>query len=118
MDEFRTPQLVDVDPTLNLNTFLTARAASAPDTTLIELKTLATGPWIPMSAREFDAEVVAVAKGLVAHGVEPGAHVGIMCRTRFEWTLLDWAIWATGAVPVPVYETSSATSARTCSLSG
>ena len=108
MDEFRTPQLVDVDPTLNLNNFLTARAASAPDKTLIELKTLATGPWIPLSAREFDAEVIAVAKGLIAHGVEPGAHVAIMCRTRYEWTLLDWAIWATGAVPVPVYETSSA----------
>ena len=53
-------------------------------------------------------QVVAMAKGLVAHGVEPGQHVGIMSRTRYEWTLLDFAVWAAGAVPVPVYETSSA----------
>ena len=41
-------------------------------------------------------------------GIEPGDRVAIMCRTRYEWTLLDFAIWAAGAVPVPVYETSSA----------
>ena len=67
-----------------------------------------TGPWIPLTAREFDAEVVAVAKGLVARGVQPGDRVGIMSRTRYEWSLLDWAVWAAGAVPVPLYETSSA----------
>ena len=52
--------------------------------------------------------MVAIAKGLVAHGIEPGDRVGIMSRTRYEWTLLDWAMWAAGAVVVPVYETSSA----------
>ncbi len=48
-----------------------------------------------------------MAKGLVAHGVQPGDRVGIMSRTRWEWTLLDFACWAAGAVPVPLYETSS-----------
>ena len=61
-----------------------------------------------MSARAFDAAVVAAAKGLVARGVQPGDRVGIMSRTRYEWTLLDFAIWAAGAVPIPLYETSSA----------
>ena len=75
---------------------------------LVEHKSQQDGPWIPLTAREFDAEVVAVAKGLVARGVEPGDRVGIMSRTRYEWSLLDWAIWAAGAVPVPLYETSSA----------
>src|SRR3712207_6847653 len=58
--------------------------------------------------RSFDEAVVAVAKGLVVRGVAPGDRVGIMSRTRYEWTLLDWAIWAAGAVPIPLYETSSA----------
>ncbi|QTE28363.1 AMP-dependent synthetase/ligase [Pengzhenrongella sicca] len=108
MDEFRTPQLVDVDPSKNLNDLFAARVAAKPDGTVIEIKDEGTGTWIPMSAREFDAEVVSVAQGLVARGVEPGDRVGIMSRTRYEWTLLDWAVWAAGAVPVPVYETSSA----------
>ena len=49
----------------------------------------------------------AAAKGLIAAGVEPGDRVGLMSRTRYEWTLLDFAIWSAGAVTVPVYETSS-----------
>ncbi|WP_182111332.1 MULTISPECIES: long-chain fatty acid--CoA ligase [unclassified Actinotalea] len=108
MDEFATPRLVEVSPSENLNTLLAARVADLPDATLIEHKTTPDGPWIPLSAREFDAEVVAVAKGLVARGIQPGDHVGIMSRTRYEWTLLDFAVWAVGAIPVPLYETSSA----------
>ena len=107
MDEFRTPLLVEVDPTNNLNHLLAARVTATPDRTVVEHKAV-DGPWIPLTAREFDAEVVALAKGLVAHGVEPGHHVAIMSHTRYEWTLLDWAIWAAGAISVPVYETSSA----------
>ena len=107
MNEFRTPLLVEVDPTNNLNHLLAARVTATPDRTVVEHKAV-DGPWIPLTAREFDAEVVALAKGLVAHGVEPGHHVAIMSHTRYEWTLLDWAIWAAGAISVPVYETSSA----------
>ena len=107
MNEFRTPLLVEVDPTNNLNHLLAARVTATPNRTVVEHKVV-DGPWIPLTAREFDAEVVALAKGLVAHGVEPGHHVAIMSHTRYEWTLLDWAIWAAGAISVPVYETSSA----------
>ncbi|MDR2703102.1 MAG: AMP-binding protein, partial [Cellulomonadaceae bacterium] len=64
--------------------------------------------WRKVSVAEFNNEVVAVAKGLVALDIQPGDKVGIMSRTRYEWTLLDFAIWAAGAVPVPIYETSSA----------
>jgi long-chain acyl-CoA synthetase len=108
MEEFRTPVLVELDPTSNLNNLLAERVAAGPDRVMIEHKTSPDGPWIPISAREFDAEVVAVAKGLVARGIQPGDHVGIMSHTRYEWTLLDWATWAAGAIPVPLYETSSA----------
>jgi long-chain acyl-CoA synthetase len=106
MDEIHTPLLVDVDPSRNLNDLLGERVRTMPDATLVERRTA--GGWIPMTAREFDAAVVSTAKGLVARGVEPGDRVGIMSRTRYEWTLLDWAIWAAGAVPIPLYETSSA----------
>ncbi|MBO1750583.1 long-chain fatty acid--CoA ligase [Actinotalea sp. BY-33] len=108
MDEFHSPPVVEIDPSENLSTLLAGRVQSKPDAPLIEHKATPDGPWQSITAREFDARVVAVAKGLVARGVEPGQSVGIMSRTRYEWTLLDFAIWAAGAVPVPLYETSSA----------
>jgi len=108
MDESRTPLLIEVDPSSNLNTLFAERIASAPDAPVVEHKPTPDSPWIPLTGRELDAEVVAVAKGLVARGVQPGDRVGIMSRTRYEWSLLDWASWAVAAIPVPLYETSSA----------
>jgi long-chain acyl-CoA synthetase len=64
--------------------------------------------WEGVTARAFHDEVMAAAKGLVAAGVEVGDRVALMSKTRYEWTLLDYAIWFAGAVTVPVYETSSA----------
>jgi long-chain acyl-CoA synthetase len=64
--------------------------------------------WDGVTAAQFHDEVRAVAKGLVAAGIEAGDRVALICRTRYEWTLLDYAIWFAGAVTVPVYETSSA----------
>src|SRR4051794_12138321 len=68
----------------------------------------AAGDWQPVTTTEFRDQVMAVAKGLIAAGVRPGDRVGLMSRTRYEWTLLDFAIWSAGGVTVPVYETSSA----------
>ena len=48
-----------------------------------------------------------LAKGLIAAGVGPGDRVGLMCKTRYEWTVVDFAIWHIGGVTVPIYETSS-----------
>jgi long-chain acyl-CoA synthetase len=109
MEEFRTPLLVAAGPDENLLDLLDARVAATGDGPLIEFKTPGTGTtWTTVSASAFAARVQAVARGFVAHGVAPGDRVGIMSRTRYEWTLLDWALWTAGAVPVPVYETSSA----------
>jgi long-chain acyl-CoA synthetase len=66
-----------------------------------------TSRWMNVTSRQFRDEVVAVARGLVAAGIEPGMRVGLLSRTRYEWTVLDYAIWAAGAVSVPMYETSS-----------
>ncbi|MFG2298826.1 AMP-dependent synthetase/ligase [Streptomyces sp. NPDC048603] len=70
------------------------------------------GSWRDVTAAEFAAEVTAVAKGLIAEGLQPGARIAIMARTTYEWTLLDFAAWAAGLVTVPVYPTSSALQTR------
>jgi long-chain acyl-CoA synthetase len=64
--------------------------------------------WQPVTAREVDEEVRATAKGLIAAGVQIGDRLAIMARTRYEWTILDFATWYAGAVVVPIYDTSSA----------
>ncbi|MCX4762270.1 AMP-dependent synthetase/ligase [Streptomyces sp. NBC_01275] len=81
-------------------------AAEAPDAVVLRRR----GPdgWRPVTAAVFAAEVTAVAKGLIAAGLEPGGQVAVMSRTRYEWTLLDFAIWAAGGRTVPIYATSSA----------
>jgi long-chain acyl-CoA synthetase len=66
------------------------------------------GSWLDVTAREFAAEVLGVAKGLLRAGIGKGDRVGLMSKTRYEWTLIDFAIWAAGAVTVPIYDTSSA----------
>ena len=63
--------------------------------------------WEPVSTEQFLSEIRALAKGFLAHGLQPGEVVAIMSRTRYEWTLVDWAVWYAGGVPVPIYETSS-----------
>ena len=52
-------------------------------------------------------EVTRVAAGLIAAGVQAGDRVAVLSRTRYEWSLADYAILAAGAVTVPIYETSS-----------
>ncbi|MFJ9242387.1 AMP-dependent synthetase/ligase [Streptomyces sp. NPDC101776] len=81
-------------------------AAQAPDT--VVLRRERHGTWHPVTAAAFAHEVTAVAKGLVAAGLEPGGRVAVMSRTRYEWTVLDFAIWAAGGQTVPIYATSSA----------
>jgi long-chain acyl-CoA synthetase len=66
------------------------------------------GAWQDVSNAAFRDEVMALARGLVAAGINAGDRVALMSRTRYEWTLADFAIWAVGGVSVPIYETSSA----------
>ncbi|WP_432170656.1 AMP-dependent synthetase/ligase [Streptomyces sp. 1222.5] len=83
-----------------------AHADETPDTVLLRRRVQ--GAWHPVTAAAFATEVAAVAKGLIAAGLEPGGRVAVMSRTRYEWTVLDFAIWAAGGQSVPVYPTSSA----------
>jgi long-chain acyl-CoA synthetase len=86
-------------------------AREAPDDAVLSRKD-ADGVWQDVTAARFAEDVVAVAKGLIAEGLEPGDRIAIMSRTTYEWTLLDFAAWAAGLVTVPVYPTSSAFQAR------
>ncbi|MBL1105136.1 long-chain fatty acid--CoA ligase [Streptomyces sp. 5-8] len=81
-------------------------AAETPDAVLLRRRER--DAWRPVGAALFAAEVAAVAKGLIAAGLEPGGRVLLMSRTRYEWTVLDFAVWAAGGQSVPVYPTSSA----------
>uniref|UniRef100_UPI00356454A8 AMP-dependent synthetase/ligase n=1 Tax=Actinotalea sp. TaxID=1872145 RepID=UPI00356454A8 len=103
-----SPSLVSIDPSMSIPGLVAARLDRSPDSVFVERKSGLGGTWTPVTMRSFVDEVSAVARGLVAKGIEPGDRVAIMSRTRYEWTVLDFASWAAGAVPVPVYETSSA----------
>jgi long-chain acyl-CoA synthetase len=104
--EYSAPLNVEVPTTGNLTDDVVANAAEAPETVVFSRRT--GEGWHDVTAAAFLDEVRAVAKGLVAAGIEPGARVGLISKTRYEWTLLDYAIWFAGAVTVPVYETSAA----------
>ncbi|MGK5729882.1 AMP-dependent synthetase/ligase [Streptomyces sp. URMC 124] len=106
MREFSLPALYEVPADGNLTDLIRRNAAQRPDVAVIGRK--AGSRWEDVTAAQFLAEVRAAAKGLIASGVRPGDRVGLMSRTRYEWTLLDFAIWSAGGVTVPVYETSSA----------
>ncbi|MEV5613559.1 AMP-binding protein [Streptomyces sp. NPDC052225] len=80
-------------------------AAEAPDAVVLRRKEA--GEWRPVTAAAFAREVTAAAKGLIAAGLEPGGAVALMSRTRYEWEVLDFAIWAAGGRTVPIYATSS-----------
>jgi long-chain acyl-CoA synthetase len=106
--EYATPQTVEIRATGNLTDDVVRHATDAPDAVLFSRPGDADQAWHDVSAARFHAEVVAVAKGLIAAGVGQGDRVGLLSRTRYEWTLFDYAIWFAGAVTVPLYETSSA----------
>ncbi|MFI6050364.1 AMP-dependent synthetase/ligase [Streptomyces violascens] len=105
MREFSLPALYEVPSDGNLTDLIRRNAAQHPDVAVMGRKVA--GAWADVTARQFLTEVRAVAKGLIASGVEPGDRVALLSRTRYEWVLLDFAIWSAGAVTVPVYETSS-----------
>jgi long-chain acyl-CoA synthetase len=106
MQEFTETAVVEPPTTGSLVDHLTDNVAEAPHAVALRRKRLER--WEDVTFQAFHEEVRAVAKGIAAAGVQPGDRVGIMSSTRYEWTLVDYALWYAGAVPVPIYETSSA----------
>ncbi len=106
MQEFTSDASVEIAPDSSLADAVAANARTAPDDVVFTRRV--DGRWTAVTAKEFASEVSALAAGLVASGVQAGDRVGLMSKTRYEWTLVDYAVWTVGAVTVPVYETSSA----------
>ena len=106
MREFSTPLSIAVPTTGNLTDDVVVNARDAGGTAVFSRP--ASDGWVDVTATQFHDEVRAIAKGLIAAGVEVGDRVALLSKTRYEWTLFDYAIWFAGAVTVPIYETSSA----------
>jgi long-chain acyl-CoA synthetase len=103
--EASTELLVELDQDSNVTDLLLEQYAEDPSHAVYARK----GPngWVDISAQQFVDRVTALAKGLIAGGLAPGDTVAVMSVTRYEWTLVDFAIWFAGGVTVPIYETSS-----------
>ena len=106
MNDSAMPRLIEGDPTDSLADLPARNAEKEPQRVAFSVKEQ--GAWRDITAAQFNHEVRALAKGLIASGLEDGDRIAIMARTRYEWTVLDFAAWAAGGVPVPIYETSSA----------
>ena len=110
MKEFSTPLLVEPSSHRNATELLMQRFRTAPDHVAFEVRTpggAITDPWRQVTTRQFVEEVRALAKGLIAAGLQPGDSLAIMSPTRYEWAVADMAAWFAAAVVVPVYETSA-----------
>src|SRR3984957_2024983 len=109
MQEYSVPAVVEIAPSASLADVVFERADREPEAVIMRRQADGGGPpWRGVTAAQFRDEVTALAKGLIAAGIGAGDRVALLSRTRYEWTLADYAILAAGAVTVPIYETSSA----------
>ena len=106
MREISVDAVAEHDPEANLTDLLGRNAAEQPDA--VQFARPGPDGWQDVTCSRFLAEVTALAKGMIAAGISPGDRVGLMAKTRYEWTLTDFAVWCAGGVVVPIYETSSA----------
>jgi len=105
MREFSVPIAYAIQPADNITDDVAANVRRSPDS--VGLRRQLNDTWVPVTWREFDRRVRDLAAGLIAAGIQPGDRVALMSRTRYEWTVLDYAILTAGGVVVPVYPTSS-----------
>ena len=105
MREFSVPATTEVGPDEALIDMLATNVAEYGDQ--VGLRVRRDGEWRDVTWKEFGEQVAGVAKGLIATGVAAGDRVALQAKTRYEWTVFDYAIWTAGATVVPIYETSS-----------
>ena len=106
MQSYDVPFHVESDSNLNATDLLLDRVAKNPAHALFSKKA-SDGSWKDITSQEFLDDVKTLAKGLIAAGIKPGQAVALMSRTRYEWTMIDFAVWFAGGVVVPIYESSS-----------
>ncbi|HEX7104813.1 MAG TPA: AMP-dependent synthetase/ligase [Acidothermaceae bacterium] len=125
MRQVSSPAVVSIPDDATLTDAVAKHARETPDAVLFQRRPVAPAatskppaagsssasprpvPWSPLTAAEFERQVNALAAGLLASGLRPGNRVGLLSRTRYEWTLTDYALWHAGLVTVPIYETSA-----------
>ncbi|WP_337678338.1 AMP-dependent synthetase/ligase [Ornithinimicrobium humiphilum] len=101
------PPLIPTPSVSGISDYVVGWAEREPERVLVARQESAGGGWSDVTAARLRADVDALAKGFVAAGLQARDRVAIMSRTRYEWMVVDLALWSVGAVPVPVYETSS-----------
>jgi long-chain acyl-CoA synthetase len=106
MRSYELPSLIESPSSENITDLLLQRVKKTPNIALFGIEKTP-GNWHNVSAQDFLREVQALAKGFIAAGIKPGDAVALMSRTRYEWVLVDYALWFVGAVSVPIYETSA-----------
>lgn len=106
MESYDVPLRVESNPRENTTDILLERVKKNPNHALFSRKN-PDGTWRDVTSADFLSEVQSLAKGLIASGIKPGDAVALMSRTRYEWTMIDFAVWFAGGVVVPIYETSS-----------
>jgi long-chain acyl-CoA synthetase len=102
---YTVPATYVVPETGNLTDDIVANARDHADDVTFSRRVGA--EWEDVTAATFLAEVQALAKGLISAGVSEGDRVALISKTRYEWTLVDYAVWYAGAITVPIYETSA-----------
>ena len=109
MQEYSVPAVVEIAPSASLADVVFERADREPEAVIMRRQADDGGPpWRDVTAAQFRGDVTALAKGLISAGIGAGDRVALLSRTRYEWTVADYAILAAGAITVPIYETSSA----------
>ena len=109
MREYSSPAVAEISPAATLADVVFERAEREPRAVAIRRKdATASTAWQDVTTAELRTDVAALAKGLIAAGIGAGDRVALLSRTRYEWTVADYAIWSASAVTVPIYETSSA----------
>ena len=106
MKQYTSPPQHESRPDENATDLLLGRLRTNPSVPIYEIAQ-GDGTYRPVSTADFIDEVKQIAKGLIAAGIEPGDGIGILSRTRYEWALADWAVWWSGGISIPIYETSS-----------
>ncbi|MFF6984653.1 AMP-dependent synthetase/ligase [Streptomyces sp. NPDC008343] len=99
--EISGPSVVALPKSGGLADALFDRARTHPHGTVVSRPGKG-GVTLHLDAQQLGDIVMALAKGLLVAGVRFGDRVGVMSQPRYEWTLLDYALWSIGAVTVPV----------------
>ncbi|KMY24070.1 AMP-dependent synthetase and ligase [Actinobaculum suis] len=105
-----TPGKIHITEEMSIPWLFRNIAREQPDRKAIAVRSYA--GWASITWRTFESAYRALARGFIAMGVQPGDHVALMSHTRYEFTLVDFALWSIGAQAIPIYETDSTDQAR------